>query len=89
MKYLFCILLTGLWLCPSVAIAQECGGSGSNGMTNCRRGDPNVPLVPKPFNPRPAGPDTSGPGRAAPAGGPPPQDRNQMRGTTPPGTIAR
>lgn len=70
------------------AQAQSCGGSGGNGMSDCGRGDPNVPLVPKPFDPRPAGPDTMGPGRSAPASGFPAQDRGQMRGQTPPGAIA-
>jgi hypothetical protein len=87
MKRLVCGLFAVLCMCPGIAIAQECGGSGSNGMTNCRRGD--GPLVPKPFNPRPAGPDTTGPGRAAPASGPPPVNHNGPRTTPPPGTIAK
>jgi hypothetical protein len=79
---------SALLLYPAVVMAQECGSSGSYGMTNCSRGDPNTPLIPTPFNPRPAGQDTVGPGRNAPATGFPAQDRNQMRGQTPPGTIA-
>jgi hypothetical protein len=84
---LFCLATLFFW--SSVAVAQECGGSGSNGMTNCRRGDPNVPLVPTPNRERPAGNDTVGPGKAAPPTGTPPQNRQDMRGQTPPGTIAR
>jgi len=83
------LALISFFACLSIASAQECGGSGSFGMTNCNRGDPNVPLVPKPFNPRPAGPDTVGPGSTAPPSGPPLQDRGKMRGQTPPSTIAR
>lgn len=89
MKLLGCGLLAALCLAGGSALAQECGGSGSNGMTNCTRGDPNVPLVPSPFKGKPAGQDTSGPGKLAPPSGPPPQDRNEMRGKTPAGQIAK
>lgn len=80
-------LLAALCFPPAAALAQECGGSGSNGMTNCRRGD--GPLVPTPNRARPSGPDTSGPGKNAPASGPPPVNHNGSSSKPRPGTIAK
>lgn len=82
MKFFACVFFAALWLCPSVVMAQNCGVGGVSG--------PCTGVRPQrtPVQPRPAGQDTSGPGRVAPPLGPPPIDRNELRGKTPTGTIA-
>jgi hypothetical protein len=82
MKVFSCCFFAVLWLCPSVVMAQNCGLAGQS--APCTGVRPQGTQV----QPRPAGQDTSGPGRVAPPLGPPPINRDDLRGKTPTGTIA-